>query len=378
MRLPAVKHLFKDGPSAVPGDWRGQLRNQIRSIDELLLFRPELVRHVAVDSARRWEADRASRSFRFATTRYYAGLIDAGNPECPILAQVLPQHVELHDLKSSDPDPLREEQHMPIPGLTHRYPDRVLWYLSHHCAVYCRFCLRKRKVSRADSAPRRDAREQALNYIASHTRIKEVILSGGDPLSLADEVLDELLTALRNIEHLISIRIHTRMPVTLPDRITPTLVDIFQKHYPITLVTHFNHAAEITEAAAGAVRRLRMAGVLVLNQSVLLRAINDTVCAQQELLSGLVRMGVKPYYLHRCDPVSGVSHFQTAIRAGAQILQALRGRNPGIALPRYVIDLPGGGGKVPIEVDYARGAVPEGGARFSNWAGEEFIVEDTD
>ena len=378
MRLPAVKHLFKDGTPGAPGDWRGQLRDQIRSIDELLRFRPELAGHAALDSARRWESDPASSSFRFATTRYYAGLIDAGNAECPILAQLLPREVELHDLKSSDPDPLREEQHMPVPGLTHRYPDRVLWYLSHHCAVYCRFCLRKRKVSRADSAPRRNAREQALDYIASHTEIKEVILSGGDPLSLADELLGELLAALGRLEHLISIRIHTRMLVTLPDRITESLVEILRGHYPITFVTHFNHAAEITGQAARAVRRLRMGGVLVLNQSVLLRAINDSARAQQELLRGLVGIGVKPYYLHRCDPVSGVSHFQTPVRSGADILEELRGRNPGIALPRYVIDLPGGGGKIPVEVDYTRSADSEGRLRFANWAGDEFTFEDID
>lgn len=294
----------------------------------------------------------SSSGFRFEVTPYYLGLVDPADPSCPVAAQIFPRREELYDPLFPEPDPLAEETHMPVPGLTHRYPDRVLWYLSHNCAVYCRFCMRKRKVSRPESAPGADEFSDALTYISSTPGIKEVILSGGDPLSLSDDRLDFILSRLRDVPGLSSIRIHTRMPVTLPMRITHDLCEVLKKHYPITLVTHFNHVREITVEAAASVKRLRMSGVLVLNQSVLLKGVNDTAPDQENLLLGLLRAGVKPYYLHQCDEVKGVSHFRVPIQKGKEIIRALRGRNPGIALPRYVIDLPGGGGKIPLEPDY--------------------------
>ncbi|MCB1307063.1 MAG: KamA family radical SAM protein [Leptospiraceae bacterium] len=376
----AVKHLFPTKADEIHADWQWQLRHQIRETSSLLEH-PRL-QHARIQQRLRLalEADRSlARSFRFALTPYYLSLINPDeNGHCPVLEQILPAPDELDASIYADPDPLAEERHMPVRGLTHRYPDRVLWYTSHHCAVYCRFCLRKRKVSHADSAPRKSEQSAILEYIASHTEIKEVILSGGDPLTLTDAQIGVMLAELKNIQHIISIRIHTRMPVTLPMRITDELCSILRAHYPLTLVTHFNHAAEVGPQAFDSVRRLRMAGVLVLNQSVLLRNVNDTVQDQEDLILTLLRAGIKPYYLHRCDEVRGVAHFRVPIETGRNILRELRGRNPGIALPRYMIDLPGGGGKVPYEPDYLQeiGTDAEGHSyyRFQNAFNTEYRV----
>jgi lysine 2,3-aminomutase len=382
MKGMPVKHLFVSSPERAWEDWRWHMRHQVRSVAELLERLPGARAYVSG-----WETyeARLAESFRFAVTPYYLNLASpgpTGERHCPILAQILPHPAELADPHYQRPDPLAEELHSPVRGLTHRYPDRVLWYLSHRCAVYCRYCLRKRKVSRGDSAPTRDEYAEILQYIARNLQIKEVILSGGDPLALSDERIDAILESLRGIEHLSSIRIHTRMPVTLPMRITGDLAEVLRRHYPLTLVTHFNHAREITSEACAAVRRLRMAGVTVLNQSVLLKDINDRTQDQEDLILGLVRAGVIPYYLHRCDEVQGVSHFRVPLERGVEILRELRGRNPGIALPRYIVDLPGGGGKIALEPDYLierkyRAESNEWIYRFYNWEGDrEFIVTD--
>lgn len=346
-------------------DWRWQYRHQIRSTRELLEQMPAADSYVAARipggeaGVARLDA-RLAESFRFAVTPYYLSLArplefaDSNRP-CPVLAQILPAAAELADTGYPDPDPLAEERYSPLRGITHRYPDRVLWYLSHSCAVYCRYCLRKRKVSRADSAPQRDEYAAIFEYIEQHSEIKEVILSGGDPLSPSDDRLDQILTRLRGVPHLSSIRLHTRMPVTLPQRITPDLCRILERHYPLTLVTHFNHSAELENdpAPARAIRRLRtIGGVTVLNQSVLLKDINDTTADQERLILALLRAGAIPYYLHRCDEVNGVGHFRVPLERGMEILGELRGRNPGIALPRYAVDLPDGGGKIALEPDY--------------------------
>lgn len=367
----------KRGPVKQNYGWKEELQNRIESAEALLEALPWLPESQVFQRiyASRDDflatAGALNSGFRFSVTPYYLSLADRFHPHCPILLQVLPQRAELSDPIFDQPDPLAEETHQAAPGLTHRYPDRVLWYLSHNCAVYCRFCMRKRKVSRADSAPTKEQRQLALDYIRAHTQIKEVILSGGDPLSLSDASLDEILGELREIPHLSSLRIHTRMPVTLPARITEAFGEMLRKHYPVTLVTHFNHAVELTREAASAVKTLRMNGVLVLNQTVLLKSVNDSLAAQEDLLLGLLRMGVKPYYLHQCDEVRGVSHFRTSTDTGLAILSGLQGRNPGIAIPRYVLDLPGGGGKIPLENDY-RVRISDGDPVYRNFRGDFF------
>ena len=370
-----VKHssLTVSEPKSA-SDWRWQMRHQITSAAEFARFFAGRESDAeGLNGVIQSQAD----AFRFAVTPYYLSLARPDDAACPILAQVLPRDVETLDARFPDLDPLAEESHSPVPGLTHRYPDRVLWYLTHRCAVYCRFCLRKRKVSRAESAPTRSARQAVVEYVRAHTEIKEVILSGGDPLALGDDDLDRILGDLRDIPHLVSIRIHSRMPVTLPMRFTPELLAVLGRHYPLTLVAHFNHAVELTPEAVAAVRALRMQGVHVLNQAVLLKDVNDTVAAQEDLHLSLLRAGVKPYYLHQCDEVRGVSHFRVPIERGLDIMRAMRGRNPGIALPRYVLDLAGGGGKVPLEPEYFLGretGVDGDVLVFRNWAGDEYRV----
>ena len=365
-----VKHLFAGEASW--HDWRYQWRNRLTDADQVL-------GQLGPRAKQRWRNTLSGAAdFRFAVTPYYFGLADKGDPNCPILQQVMPDPREAGDALFTDPDPLREEQHMPVRGLTHRYPDRVLWYLSANCAVYCRFCMRKRKVARGESVPTPDQVSRALEYIGKHSEVHEVILSGGDPLALSDRRLADLLQRLRRIEHLDSIRIHTRMPVTMPMRFTPTLLAALAEAFPLTLVTHFNHERELAPEALDALRALREHGVMVLNQSVLLSGVNDTVEAQRALLRGLLRAGVKPYYLHQCDEVRGVSHFRVPLERGRQIMRELRGTVPGIALPTFVVDLPGGGGKIPAEVEhYIDEADPATGLRsVRNYAGDSFQIRE--
>ena len=353
-------------------DWQWQLQNRAKTLEQLFALRPDLLGGPLEKEIRgRQKAlDGTAHQFRFSVTPYYLSLASRTELD-PIWRQILPDEAELSDHRFTQPDPLAEESHMPVPGLTHRYPDRVLWYLSHNCAVYCRFCMRKRKVSRSESAPTLHQRNAALEYIRSNRAISEVILSGGDPLSQSDEILYSILSELKRMDHLSSIRIHTRMPVTCPQRITASFARMLRRLEPITVVTHFNHAQECTEQSARAIRQIRRSGCLVLNQSVLLCGINDSVRAQRDLQHQLLRMGVKPYYLHQCDEVQGVSHFRVNLSRGMELQKELRGRNPGISLPLYVIDLPGGGGKVPVDSSYF---VQKSPPEFKNFEGHRFAV----
>ena len=383
-------------------DWRWQMRFRIDSPQKLRSYLKEKnlygqVSHEIMVKIEEWERKEElwEKNFNFAVSPYYAGLVDWEDPSCPILAQFLPSSLELvqdseevrekKDRRASEIemlnwDPLAEESHMPVRGLTHRYPDRVLWYLSHNCAVYCRFCMRKRKVSQAESAPTRNDWERVFDYIREHEEIKEVILSGGDPLSLDNKHIAYILKNLRPMKHLYSIRIHTRMPVTLPMRIDESLASLLGSFYPITLVTHFNHAKELSPEAKEAVRFLRMNGIDVLNQAVLLKGINDSLERQEELNLALLKAGVRPYYLHRCDEIPGLDHFRAPVAKGISILRALRGSNPGISIPRYVVDLPGGGGKVPLEPSYLmeeeEGLREKKEYHLKNWAGKTFTIRE--
>jgi lysine 2,3-aminomutase len=347
MKAQCVKHLLELKSDPFWSDWRWQLRESARNPEDLLSMLPELIGPVFTGgSSDLKNMSDVADAFRFAATPYYLSLIRLDDPLDPILRQIVPDIREIGDDQFTDPDPLHEEVHSPIPGLIHRYPDRVLLYTTERCAVYCRFCTRKRKLDPGYRAP--FERERILDYIRSHREVVEVILSGGDPLSLSDSAIEELLGSIREIDHVLSIRIHTRIPVVLPMRINEKLVEIFSKLYPVTIVTHFNHANEITADAAASIERMKRSGITVLNQTVLLRGVNDSVEAMRRLLLALLRIGIKPYYLHQCDEVKGVSHFSVPVERGEEILRALRGAIPGIAMPLYVIDLPGGGGKIPV------------------------------
>lgn len=283
-------------------------------------------------------------------TPYYLQLVDFSDPHCPILRQILPTSEERADYLFETVDPLHEEKYMPLPGLIHRYANRVLWILAADCGAICRFCTRRRKLGHPEEFPDSGERQEALKYISGDANIREVILSGGDPLSLSTPFLREILVALRKIPHLHSIRLHSRLPVTLPQRLDNELMRLFGDFYPLTLVTHFNHTREVTPEAESGIRRMRREGVLVLNQAVLLNGVNDSLQSQEKLHLKLLRAGVKPYYLHQCDEVRGVSHFVVSPERGLRIMEGLRNRLPGIALPLYMIDLPRGGGKVPLEI----------------------------
>lgn len=302
-------------------------------------------------------------------TPYYLGLIEA--PGDPIWRQCVPDPAELGDLTQS-PDPLDEERLSPVPGLIHRYPDRVVWLVSSSCAVYCRFCMRKRGVGCAGMVP--PPVDAVIGYIEAHPEVRDVILSGGDPLLLPDDVLETILAALHRIPHVEMVRIGTRVPVTLPERVTPRLARLLKRYRPLYLNTHFNHPREVTAAAAKACGRLADAGIPLGNQSVLLRGVNDDPQVMKELMHRLLAIRVRPYYIHQMDLVRGTAHFRTKVACGMEVMRTLRGHTSGLAVPHYVIDLPGGKGKV----DVSSACVKDDGRAlvFTNYLGEEIEYRD--
>jgi lysine 2,3-aminomutase len=311
------------------------------------LTRPEmLAERFAIDAA---PLEEVVRRYPMRITPYYLGLIR--QPDDAIWRQCVPDLRELTDAAGLA-DPLNEENLSPVPGVVHRYPDRVLFLVSGACAVYCRFCTRKRQVGCA--VMRRSPADLAagLDYIAGNRQIRDVILSGGDPLLLNDEALGDLLERLRRIPHVEIIRLGSRVPVTLPERITENLCALLRGFHPLYLNTHFNHPREITPQSAEACRRLAEAGIPLGNQTVLLKGVNDEPAVMAELMKGLLKIRVRPYYIHHMDLVQGAGHFRTQVEQGIAIVKALRGPISGLAVPHYVIDLPGGKGKVPVQPEY--------------------------
>ncbi|MDY0384425.1 KamA family radical SAM protein [Trichlorobacter sp.] len=309
-----------------------------------------------------------AKRYPFRLTRYYAGLIK--EPGDPIWRQCVPDPAELVDDEQL-PDPLDEERLSPVPGLIHRYPDRAVLLVSNRCAVYCRFCMRKRQVGCGATSLDVD---RAIDYIAATPQLRDVVLSGGDPLLLPLEALHDLLGRLRAIPHLDIIRIGSRAPVTAPGLITPELCRMLASHQPLYFNTHFNHPRELTTAAARACALLAEAGIPLGNQTVLLKGINDQQFVLHELFSGLLRLRVRPYYLHQMDLVQGTAHFRTPLRHGMQLMAGLRGQVSGMAIPHYVVDLPGGQGKVPLQAEAAQ-ATAEGWL-LRNLSGDQVMYRD--
>ncbi|WP_243373946.1 KamA family radical SAM protein [Geotalea sp. SG265] len=305
-------------------------------------------------------------------TRHYLGLIE--KPGDAIWRQCVPDLLELED-ESQAEDPLDEEQLSPVPGLIHRYPDRVVWLVSSVCAVYCRFCMRKRRVGCTGIAGP-GTRQAALAYIGAHPEIRDVVLSGGDPLLNEDDVLEEILAGLRLIPHLEIVRIGTRVPVTLPERITAGLCRMLKKFHPLYINTHFNHPREITAASARACARLADAGIPLGNQSVLLKGVNDDPQVMKRLMQLLLSIRVRPYYLHQMDLVKGTAHFRTSINRGLEIMEGLRGHTSGMASPYYAVDLAGGKGKVPLLPGYVRRE--DDALLFRSYRGEVVRYRDVD
>lgn len=363
---------YKDVTQEQWQDWRWQHQNRVRSLEVA-----RQVLSLSDGEAQAWVA--ASEGFRVAITPHYIALMSQDDPTCPVRRQAMPHADELTVYDFELEDPLAEESHMPVPGITHRYPDRVLFYVSHHCPVYCRHCTRKRKVSDPTTAASRRQIEQCLDYIRRTPQVRDVLISGGDPLTLSDERLGELLIALRQIEHVEVIRLGTRNPVTLPQRITPELCAVLRDARPIYLHTHFNHPNELGHDAVVALRRLLDAGCVLGNQMVLMRGINDDAECVMTLNRRLLEVGCRPYYILQCDMAQGITHFRTPLQKGLEIMAHLRGRIGGMGVPHFVVDLPGGGGKVELVPDavVARRDGPYGEVlTFKNWAGQTFDFVD--
>ena len=338
-------------------DWTWQMRHRIRSEAQLREFlepTPEESQGI----------ERLSQHFHFVITPYYASLMDPGDPNCPIRRQVVPHIAEVAD-PAGLADPLGEVGHSPVKNVIRVYPDRIAFCVNNECALYCRFCLRKRMVGEPEWAMKKRELSLALDWIRRTPEIRDVLLTGGDPLVFSDERLDWLLGELRGIPHVEIVRLGTRLPVTLPFRVTEALCEMLARHHPIWLNTHFNHPRELTGEAALACDRLLRAGIPVGNQSVLLRGINDDVETMRALCEGLVAMRVRPYYCYQAQLLDGTAHFRVPIERGVELFKALRGRTSGFAIPLYVLDTPHG--KTPLGYPYLRGR-----------EGEEVVVETWD
>jgi len=345
-RFPvAGKGLWDNVADSDWNDWRWQLRHRITSLESLetlLKLTPEEREGVAL----------AGRHLAMAITPYFFNLINRNDPECPIRWQVIPRVEETTTAPWELIDPCGEDEHMPVPGLVHRYPDRVLFLVTDRCAAYCRYCTRSRVVSGAGDQHLETDFSAAINYIRQHPEVRDVLLSGGDPLMFSDERLEHLLSQLRAIPHVEFLRIGTRIPIFLPQRITPELCAMLKKYHPLWMSIHTNHPREATAEVREAVGRLADAGIPLGNQSVLLRGVNDSAEVMKELMHRLLMMRVRPYYIYQCDLVKGTHHLRTSVRKGIEIMEALRGHTTGYAVPEFVIDAPGGGGKVPVGPQY--------------------------
>jgi len=343
-----IDSIDKDASRKNWTDWKWQLAHTVRDLDTL-----EDLMGISFPDDKRKEIKQTLETFPMAITPYYLSLMDENDLENdPIFIQAIPSVKELDVMGYDMADPLHEDKDSPVPGLTHRYPDRVLLLVSNLCAMYCRFCTRKRRVGDKDSIPCREQILQGIDYIRQNTNVRDVLLSGGDPLLLSDEHLDWILTELRSIDHVEVIRIGTRTPVVLPYRITDELTAVLKKHHPLWLNTHVNHPRELTSSSRRSLAKLADAGIPLGNQSVLLRSVNDCPRIMRSLVQKLVYNRVRPYYLYQCDLSEGLSHFRTYVGKGIEILESLQGHTSGFSVPTYVIDAPGGGGKIPVGPQY--------------------------
>jgi lysine 2,3-aminomutase len=329
-------------------DWKWQMKHAIRDI-------PTFERMLGIEFSReeREELEKTIQKFPMSITPYYLSLINPKNAKNdPVFKQCFPSPSELIVEKCDMEDPLAEDRDSPVEGITHRYPDRVLFLVSNVCAMYCRHCTRKRKVGNVDFIPGRERISKGLEYIRNNPKVRDVLLSGGDPLMLPDEYLDWLLTELRSIPHVEIIRIGSRVPVVLPYRITDNLVNVLKKHHPLWVNTHYNHPKELTPASREALRKLADAGIPLGNQSVLLAGVNDCPEIMKNLVHRLVQNRVRPYYLFQCDLAEGLAHFRTSVAKGIEIIENLIGHTTGFAVPTFVVDAPAGGGKIPLMPNY--------------------------
>jgi lysine 2,3-aminomutase len=356
--------LWQHVPAGDWNDWVWQLKNRITSQEQL-------EKYMVLTDDEKAGCAYADKKLALAITPYFFNLIDRNDPDCPIRKQVIPRGAEMVVSSEEMLDSLGEDAHSPVPGLVHRYPDRVLFLVTDRCAAYCRYCTRSRLVSNAQDYNFHPEYEQGLRYIEAHPEIRDVLLSGGDPLLLSDKKLEHIISRLRAIPHVEFIRIGSRIPVFLPSRITPALCDIFRKYGPVWMSIHVNHPKECTAELKAACERLAFAGVPLGNQSVLLKGVNDDADVMKALVHRLLRMRVRPYYLYQMDLITGGSHFKVDVRKGIEIIKALRGNTTGYSVPQYVIDAPGGGGKVPVNPEYVE-SITDKEIVFRNYEGKQY------
>ncbi|MDX1688524.1 MAG: lysine 2,3-aminomutase [Candidatus Promineifilaceae bacterium] len=342
---------WNDIPDEKWMDWRWQMANRLNSLDELSKI-------INLTESER-EALGATGLFRVDITPYFASLIDPDDPHCPVRKQVIPTAREMVPFQSMMEDSLAEDKHSPVPGLVHRYPDRVLMLVTTQCASYCRYCTRSRIVGDPGQTFSRAEFDAQIEYIQHTPQIRDVLLSGGDPMVLAPKLLEMILERLRAIPHVEIVRIGSRVPVFLPMRVTPEFCEMISKYHPLWLNIHVNHPKEITPELATAADRLTRAGVPLGNQSVLLAGVNDSVHIQRKLVHELVKIRVRPYYLYQCDLVAGSGHMRTSVSKGIEIMEGLRGHTSGYGVPTYVVDAPGGGGKIPVTPNYLLSQSPD-------------------
>ena len=339
------KALFPQVSDEDWNDWHWQVANRIETLEDLK-------KYISLTPEEEEGVKACLGTLRMAITPYYLSLIDPDDPYDPVRRQAVPTAAELHQSKADLLDPLHEDADSPAPGLTHRYPDRVLLLITDQCSMYCRHCTRRRFAGQHDAGLPVDQVDVAIEYIRSHPEVRDVLLSGGDALLVSDERLEYIIKKLRAIPHVEIVRIGSRTPVVLPQRITPGLCDMLKKYHPIWLNTHFNHPNEITAESAAACARLADAGIPLGNQSVLLAGVNDCVHVMKKLVNELVKIRVRPYYIYQCDLSMGLEHFRTPVSKGIEIIEALRGHTSGFCVPTFVVDAPGGGCKTPVMPNY--------------------------
>ncbi|MGC8545433.1 lysine 2,3-aminomutase [Athalassotoga sp.] len=362
--------IWKDVTQDQWNDWHWQLANRIMDAEKLSMVIP-------LDDDEKRAITTSLKHLRMAITPYYASLIDINNPKDPIRKQAIPTMNELYKAPNESKDPLFEDVDSPVYGLTHRYPDRVLALVTDQCSMYCRHCTRRRKAGETDMPMPLDKIEKMVEYVADHPQIRDVLLSGGDPFTLSDERLELIIKKFKAIPHVEIIRVGTRTPVVMPQRITDDLVGMLRKYHPIWINVHFNHPNEITPDSERALAKLADAGIPLGNQSVLLRDVNDCPQVMKKLVHLLVKNRVRPYYIYQCDLSEGLSHFRTTVARGIEIIEYLRGHTSGFAVPTYVIDAPGGGGKIPVEPQYLI-SMGAGKVVLRNYEGGIFVYEEPD
>jgi lysine 2,3-aminomutase len=360
--------MWKDVPLELWQTYRWQMTHRIETVDQLRQV-------ITLTDSEERAVTRKDGRFIMAIPPYWVALMDPDDATCPIRRQAVPVEDEYRRSPNDLIDPLGEDSHMPVPGLVHRYPDRVLLLVVEVCAMYCRFCTRSRVVGTTAGFSRPANIDAALEYIRKHRKIRDVLISGGDPLTLSDARLDEVLGKLRSIKHVEFIRIGTRNPVTLPYRITDSFCEVMKKHKPVWMSMHFNHPKEVTPAVKRACGMLADSGVPLGSQTVLMKGINDRPAIMKKLFHELLKTRVRPYYIYQCDPVKGTAHFRTPVSAGIQIIEKLRGHTTGYAVPTFVVDGPGGGGKIPLMPNYVV-SQRNGQWQLRNFSGKVFTYQE--